>query len=224
MQHRILNYRSHSVNIDQSLEQVDEEIDCIGLNQPERATCLKKSDIESLQHVVITQKLPLRKALFTAIHTAYSLIRIRQSYFEPVFNRYADKQTYGYLNLEGSFYQSLLFIASSNISNLYLDSASQQTASMQMNERARELVNQLKKVKKLQFVSLPKYTNLCLNLDLLEFIPATLKRLGKGALLKLPKSMLKFSEALQEINPSFAKNNQLLHHRCEKYLQNNEIA
>lgn len=168
---------------------------------------LSKMDLESLQHIIITKKLPLRKALLTAVHTAYSLIRIRQSFFEPVFNRYADRATFGTLNLEGTFYQSLLFIAKSNMSNIFLDNLSQNTQTMQITDRARYLVSALKKVKKVKHISLAKFTNVCLELDLLEYIPATLKRLGKGSTLKLPACMYKCSESLQEINPVFAKNN-----------------
>lgn len=65
---------------------------------------LNKRDLESLKHIVIFNKVPLRKALIGAVAAAYSLIRIRQSYFEPIFNRYADHITTGSLNLEGTFY------------------------------------------------------------------------------------------------------------------------
>ena len=123
MQHRILNFKTHSVNIDDKVEQVDEEID-----QSTHKFSITKKDLETLKHVVIVNKVPLRKALFAAVQAAYSLIRIRQSYFEPIFNKYADRLTTGSLNLEGSFYQSLLFVAKSNISNIFLDNLSQNTA------------------------------------------------------------------------------------------------
>ena len=119
--------------------------------------------------------------------------------------------TFGHLNLEGTFYQSLLFIAKSNISNIFLDNLSQNSATLQINERARNLINALKKVKKLQAITLPKFTNICLELDLLEYIPATLKRLGRGSILRLPSSMYKLSELLQEVNPAFSKSNQIVH-------------
>ena len=69
----------------------------------------------------------------------------------------------------------------------------------------------LKKIDKLKFISLAKFTNICLELDLLEYLPATLKRLGKGAMMYLPAAMYRFSESLQEINPAFPKSNQIVH-------------
>jgi len=143
----------------------------------------------------------------TAVQAAQNVVRIRQSYFEPIFNRYADRLTVGSLNLEGTFYQSLLFVAKSNISNIFLDNLSQNTATLQINERARMLINNLRKMKKLKQISLPKFTNICLELDLLEYVPATLKRLGKSSMLKLPDAMYACSECLQEINPAFPKSN-----------------
>ena len=38
---------------------------------------LNKRDLESLKHIVIFNKVPLRKALIGAVAAAYSLIRIR---------------------------------------------------------------------------------------------------------------------------------------------------
>jgi len=157
---------------------------------------LTKKDLQSLEHIVIHKKVPLRKALMTAVATAYSLIRIKQSFFEPIFNRYADRLTIGSLNLEGTFYQSLLFVAKSNISNIFLDNLSQNTATLQINERARNLITNLKKIKAIQQISLPKFTNICLELDLLEYVPATLKRLGRSQLLRLPSAMHRCSDLL----------------------------
>ena len=51
-------------------------------------------------------------------------------------------------------------------------------------------------MKKLNQISLPKFTNICLELDLLEYVPNTLKRLGKGWMLKLPTSIYRCSEYL----------------------------
>ena len=73
-------------------------------------------------------------------------------------------------------------------------------------------------------ISLAKFTNICLELDLLEYVPATLKRLGKDSMMKLPDAMCHFSEIIEEINPALPKCNQIVHAKAVKYLKNNEIA
>lgn len=44
-------------------------------------------------------------------------------------------------------------------------------------------------------------------MDLIEYLPAALKRVGKKSLLKLPDAMFVCCESLQEINPAFQKSN-----------------
>ena len=63
-----------------------------------------------------------------------------------------------------------------------------------MNDRARQLIQNLKTIKKVNYISLAKFTNMCLDLDLLEYLPAALKRLGQGKIIQLPKSMFKIHE------------------------------
>lgn len=73
-----MNFKSHSVAFDQQFEQVDDEIDDFSAGtKADQNHLLSKMDLENLQHIIIAKKIPLRKALFTAIHTAYSLVRIR---------------------------------------------------------------------------------------------------------------------------------------------------
>ena len=100
VRHRIISFKTHSIGIDQQFEDVDRAIDkTLRLDAK-----LMKSDLLLLQHVQITRKLPLRKALMAAVQAGYSLIRIKQSLFEPIFNRYADRMTTGKLDLDNSFY------------------------------------------------------------------------------------------------------------------------
>ena len=81
---------------------------------------LTKNLLDSLQDIIITKEVPIKKALFTAVSASYSLIRARQSVFEPVFNRYAAPLTVGSVNLEGCFYQAILFLAKSNLYHTYM--------------------------------------------------------------------------------------------------------
>ena len=93
-----------------------------------------------------------------------------------------------------------------------------------MSERARSLVNNLKKYnQKINMISLAKFTNVCLALDLLEYIPQSLKRIGRQSVMQIPKSMHLLSQVLQEINPESPKSGQIVHFKAATLLRNNEL-
>ena len=116
------------------------------------------------------------------------------------------------------FYQALLFLAKSNMNSVFTVNARDNDASNEISEKARAVVNSLKKIKKVNHINLSKFTNICLELNMLAYMPKALKRLGRSDLLQLPDEITCLSEDIQEINPANLENNQLLHLRIEKQL------
>ena len=90
-----------------------------------------------------------------------------------------------------------------------------------MNAKIRGIVNNLKKVKPLKNISLAKFTNLCLELDLLEYLPQALKRLGRNNMMKLPEPLLRCSDALLDIRSDKKLTNKKLHAKAQEHFKNN---
>ena len=49
--------------------------------------------------------------MIITVQTAQHITRLQQSYYEPLFNEFADRDTYGSLSITGTLYQSLLHLA-----------------------------------------------------------------------------------------------------------------
>lgn len=80
---------------------------------------LRVADLKLLSFTYVRQFLTLKDSMMIAMRAGQHFNAFKLSIFEPIFNYFRGKETF--LTLTGSFYQSLLFISKTDVSNSFAD-------------------------------------------------------------------------------------------------------
>ena len=132
------------------------------------------------------------------VRAAQSLIKLRQSIFEPIYTHF--KSANGYLSLTGSFYQSLLFISKCNVAANFIDAIAQQRVFDRINRRTRKLIDTLRYQEHFKSIGLSKFTDVCIELGLTSQLGGALRKLARHEILIPDNALVKLYKSVEKID------------------------
>ena len=172
---------------------------------------LTTSDLRVLRDIIVVKRVQLKDAMVITVQTAQHIMRLRQHFFEPLFNEFSNKDLTGTLGVATTFYQALLHLGRCHTYLGGVDAKKRHEISQEITHISKMLVSTIKTFKPLQNVYLTKFVQVCLDYGLEQFLPAVLRRNGKQHLLTVHYTLKNIFDLVLVLEPGNVRSNHLIH-------------